>query len=230
MILVVSARRLAAALAGVVAALVLAYVLIRVARHGFDHGRLLGLAWMFDLDGEGTVPAWFSSVTLCLPAVLLAIIGWVERRRRAPHAWYWLFLAVVFAGLSLDEAVALHELSVVPLRAALHTSGVLHFAWVIPGAGFVAVMGIVCFRFIRTLPVPTRRGMLIAALLYVGGALGLELVGGALTAANLKDSVFYSLEVLAEETLEMTGLLVFVRVLANHLARELPDVQIRFGP
>lgn len=229
MTVVISARRLAAALAGVVTVLALAYVLILVARHGFDHDRVLGLARLFDLDREGNVPAWFSSVTLCLPAVLLAIIGWAERRRRAPYAWHWLFLAVVFAGLSLDEAVGLHELSITPLRAALHTGGVLHFAWVIPGAGFVAIVGITYFRFVLALPPPSRRGMLIAALLYLGGALGLELVGAALTAAGRSDSVGYSLAVLAEETLEMTGVVVFIRVLAAHIARELPEVQIRFG-
>ncbi|MDO8476755.1 MAG: hypothetical protein Q7W02_11330 [Candidatus Rokubacteria bacterium] len=229
MILVVSARRLAAVLAGAVAVLALGYVLIRVARHGFNHDRVLGLARLFDLDGEGNVPAWFSSVTLSLPAVLLAIIGWAERRRRASYAWHWLFLAVVFAGLSLDEAVGLHELSVVPLRDALHTRGVLHFPWVIPGVGFVAVMGIAYFRFVRALPPPSRRGMLLAGSFYVGGALGLELVGAALASADLKDSVFYSLAVLTEETLEMSGVVVFVRVLVAHLARELPEVRIRFG-
>lgn len=229
MILVVSARRLAAVLGGAVAFLALAYVLIRVARHGFDHDQVLGLARLFDLDGEWNVPAWFSSVTLSLPAILLAIIGWAERRRRASYTWHWLFLAVVFAGLSLDEAVGLHELSVEPLRAALHTRGVLLFAWVIPGVGFVAAMGIAYLRFVRALPPPSRRGVLLAGSLYVGGALGLELVGGALVSAGLKDSVFFSLEVLIEETLEMSGVVVFIHVLVAHLARELPEVQIRFG-
>jgi hypothetical protein len=229
MMLVVSARRLAAVLAGAVAVLVLAYVLLRVARHGFDHDRVLGLARLFDLDGEGNVPAWFSSVTLFLHAVLLAIIGLAEQRRRASYAWHWLFLAVVFAGLSLDEAVGLHELSAVPLRDAFHTRGVLYFAWVIPGAGFVAVMGIAYFRFVRALPPLSRRGVLLAGSLYVGGALGLELVGATLVSAGLKDSVFYSLAVLTEETLEMSGVVVFARVLIAHLARELPEVRIRFG-
>jgi hypothetical protein len=54
-------------------------------------------------------------------------------------------------------------------------------------------------------------------------------VGGALTSAGLKESVFYSLSVLAEETLEMSGVVVFVRVLVAHLARELPEVRVRFG-
>jgi hypothetical protein len=229
MILVVSARRLAAVLAGVVTVLALAYVLLLVARHGFDHDRVLGLARLFDLDGEGNIPAWFSSVTLFFPAVLLAIIGWAELRRRASYAWHWLFLAVIFAGLSLDEAVGLHELSMVPIRNALHTRGVLYFAWVIPGACFVAAIGIAYFRFVRALPPRSRLGMLLAGCLYVGGALGMELVGGALTSAGLKESVYYSLSVLTEETLEMSGVVVFIRVLASHLARELPEVRVRFG-
>lgn len=229
MILVISARRLAAVLAVAVAVLALTDVLIGVARHGFDHDRVLGLARLFDLDGEGNVPAWFSSVTLFLPAVLLGIIGWAERLRRASYAWHWLFLAVVFAALSLDEAAGLHEMSIVPIRNAIHARGVLYFAWVIPGAGFVAVMGIAYFRFLRALPPPSRWGMVLAGSLYVGGALGLELVGAALASAGLRDSVFYSLEVLIEETLEMTGVVVFVRVLVAHLARELPELRIRFG-
>lgn len=229
MILVISARRLAAALAGAVGVLALAYVLVRVARHGFGHDRLLGLASLFELNAERNVPAWFASVLLCLPALLLATIGWAERRRRAPYAWHWLILAVVFAGLSLDEAAGLHELSIGPLRAGLETSGVLHFAWVIPGAAFVALMGIVFLGFIRALPAPSRRGTLVAALLYVGGALGLELVGSALSAAGQEEGVLYSVAVLFEETLEMSGVVVFVRVLIAHLARELPELQVWFG-
>jgi hypothetical protein len=71
--------------------------------------------------------------------------------------------------------------------------------------------------------------MLLAGSLYVGGVLGLELVGAALVSAELKDSVFYSLEVLIEEMLEMSGVVVFVYVLVAHLARELPEVRIGFG-
>jgi hypothetical protein len=101
------------------------------------HDTLLGFVPKFDLGAENNVPTWFSTICLFLWAIALAAIALVEWRRKGPLCVYWFGLAGTFVLLSLDEAASFHEMLTVPLRTALHTGGLLNFAWVIPGGFFV---------------------------------------------------------------------------------------------
>lgn len=66
----------------------------------------------FDLDGEGSLAAWFSSTTLML-ASLLALIVWSIRRHKPDdyHARYrvWAWAATCWLILAIDESASLHE-------------------------------------------------------------------------------------------------------------------------
>ena len=90
-------------------------------------------------------------------------------------------------------------------------------------------MALAELRFIRDLPAPTRRGVLVAAILYVGGALGMELPGGWIAEAQGSNTLLYHLVITVEELLEMAGVIVFIRVLASHIAREWPEIRLRFS-
>lgn len=209
--------------------LAVAHGLVLVAWHGFGHDHVFGLARLFHLDGEGNAPAWFSSMALLVAASLLGVVAHACRQAQAPYARHWTGLALVFFALSLDEAASIHEISVQPLREALHAGGVLYFAWVVPATVFVAAMALAYLRFIRDLPAPTRRGVLVAAILYVGGALGMELPGGWIAEAQGSNTLLYHLVITVEELLEMAGVIVFIRVLASHIAREWPEIRLRFS-
>ena len=66
----------------------------------------------FDLDGEGSLAVWFSSTTLLLAAALAVIVYTVRRHRRDDyHGHYrvWLWAAMCWTLLSLDETASLHE-------------------------------------------------------------------------------------------------------------------------
>jgi hypothetical protein len=66
----------------------------------------------FDLDGEGSLAVWFSSMTLAA-AGLVAIVVYRVRRHRSDdyHGRYriWLWAAMCWFLLSLDETASLHE-------------------------------------------------------------------------------------------------------------------------
>lgn len=211
--------------------LAVAHGLVLVALHGFGHDRVFGIARLFHLDREGNAPTWFSSMALLVAASLLGVVAHACRQAQTPYARHWTGLALVFIALSLDEAASIHEISMRPLREALHAGGVLYFAWVVPATVFVAAMALAYLRFIRDLPAPTRRGVLVAAILYVGGALGMEFPGGWIAEAQgSSDTLLYHLVITVEELLEMAGMIVFIRALASHIAREWPEIRLRFSP
>jgi hypothetical protein len=60
------------------------------------------------LDGEQTIPAWFSSSQLLLLAVSCAA-AWRDDRAAGVVRHSWLALTGLFGWLSLDEAVSIHE-------------------------------------------------------------------------------------------------------------------------
>ena len=224
--LVLSARRVGWGLALLVGALVVVGVTGQVYLRLTPDPGLEPLARRFNLDAESTIPAYVSSLLLLLSGVLLAVTarvtgaGW-----RSP----WGGLSAVFVGLSMDEVLILHESLVEPVRSALDTSGALYFAWVIPGALFVAVLGALYVPFLLSRPPWLRRLLVLSGTIYVGGALGLEFVGGALTSAGLNESWGYFAVATVEETAELVGVSLFIYTLLLHLERRQARLDLRFG-
>ncbi|MEX2262167.1 MAG: hypothetical protein WD696_09460 [Bryobacteraceae bacterium] len=183
---------------------------------------------LFDLNGEGNVPTWFSSCLLLICSALSGLIGVRERARAAEGARYWLGLSLIFLFLSLDETASIHEKPDYLLRRTLGTTGFFHFAWVIPAIVLVAAFGLLYLRFVLKLPAATRRLLVWAGLIYIGGAVGMEMVGGyfisareiqqagkELIATKGADPMLYILTL--EETLEMIGLATCVYALLSHI-------------
>jgi hypothetical protein len=82
-------------------------------------------------------------------------------------------------------------------------------------------------RFLLHLPPRTRTLFLVAGGLYVGGALGMEMVAGVLagipgwgTEGNLR----YAVPV--EELCEMLGVVMFIHVLLSYLGRRMGEVRL----
>ena len=177
------------------------------------------MAWkMFDLSTEQNVPTWFSSSLLLLCGLLAAVVAVLRRVAGQRDAWQWLALAAGFALLSMDETVAIHEHLQGPAKRALghSASGLLHFAWVIPGALIAAVLGLGLVAFVSHLDARVRRLFVAAAALYAGGALGLEMLGGAVL-ERYGDRVLYVLTATAEETFELSGTVLFLYTLLTCL-------------
>ena len=65
-----------------------------------------------DLDGEGSLAVWFSSLTLLLASVTAVLVYTVRRFRRDDyHGRYrvWIWAAAVFLVMGIDETASLHE-------------------------------------------------------------------------------------------------------------------------
>lgn len=181
-----------------------------------------------DMDGEVNPPTYFNSFLLLLPALLMGFIAWM-RGRKASYHWSWIILAAIFIYLSVDESTKLHELLTKPLRDGLNTGGILLYAWVIVAIPILIGLGIVFLPFILNLPRKTKRLFLLAAVLYIGGALGFEMLAGVFISHFGIHNVFYLIMSTVEETLELTGLIVLIYALLDFIRTNFQGQQIRIS-
>jgi hypothetical protein len=139
--------------------------------------------------------------------------GWIEGRRsiggRCP-----LFSSTFRS----TKSTSIHEFGNLLLPPDYKFTGFLTFAWVVIAAPLLIVGGLAFLPFLLRLPRSTALGIGLAGLVYVGGAFGMELVGGYFSKA--RDSIEYQLAVITEEGLELVGLSIFLMVLLNFLATE----------
>jgi hypothetical protein len=92
----------------------------------------------------------------------------------------------------------------------------LRFAWVIPGVAFCAVVGGLFIPFVRDLPAGIRGQVIAAGIIYVSGALGMEMLDGAVYSRAGHSPLYVALTVL-EETLEMCGTVLCIRAFSSLL-------------
>jgi hypothetical protein len=211
--------KLAVRVAGLMLAIVLGLTAVNLAVC-FRHDWLVQAGWenlfnLFCLDREANLPTWYQSSTLLLCAVRMRYIAWVRDGQNLPYVLHWKVLSIIFAFLSLDELASIHELAAVSVRTRLGTSGLLYQGWVIPGAIFVLIVTAAYWGFVFRQPVRIRNLLILSAVLYVGGALGMEMVGGYHLDKHDPQgrSTTYIFLMTTEEFLEMMGVLVFMYTL-----------------
>ncbi|MEO1235450.1 MAG: hypothetical protein AAFX76_01540 [Planctomycetota bacterium] len=166
-----------------------------------------------DFDAEASIPAWYSS-SLLLIAGALAVLVYARRRTSGTSAWRWLLLGVLLAAMSLDETVSVHEAVGRALDARLDTTGMLHFAWLIVAWPLLVVAVFVFGPWLWRMERPTGVRLWVAAVLYFGGAVGMEMVGGLAAEHGGQDSLSFFLAYTVEESLEILGLSLGVLTLA----------------
>lgn len=225
-------------------ALVLASIAGQVARFTLDNKYINRLAGLFFVDTERNITTFFSVLLIALAAQILGAIYLLQRKHRRPMTSHWAILSFLFFLLAFDESFSFHERLIGPTRALLGEGdlGVLYFAWVIPAMVFVIAVGLFFLPFLLGLPRRTRFGILLAAIIYVGGALGIELIGGYYVEThglldlylqglvNVHTWIYNIIIVTVEEFMEMAGTIVFIWALLKFVSEEHKSVQLEFPP
>ncbi|MGB7442316.1 MAG: hypothetical protein WA919_14715 [Coleofasciculaceae cyanobacterium] len=211
-----SPKRIFRVLTSIVLTLIILSLIGQFAKNILGHERLFGFVQLTDVNGERNIPAWFSSSLLIFSSVLLAVITVVKKSTGARYISHWLGLSLIFLCLSMDEAISLHERTIEPLRTGLKATGLFYSAWVLLGAGFVSLILLMYLKFIGHLPSKTRFLFILAGAMYVGGAIGVELLHGYYLELYGKDMA-YALIATVEELLEMMGIVVFIYALFSYL-------------
>jgi hypothetical protein len=211
--------------------LVLLSIAGQFAKFMLEHSLLARLAPLFYVDVEHNLPTYFSVLQILFAALLLAVIARLNRKQRIPHASNWAILSFGFLLMAFDEAFQFHERLNLPVGTLLGDGslGVFYFPWVIPGIALVFVLGLYFLRFLLHLPPATMLGFLMAATLYVGGAIGVELIGSSHAELHGYENWTYSMIATLEESLEMAGLIVFIWALLSHCADNYKKLRFQFG-
>ena len=160
---------------------------------------------LFDVDAENNLPTWFSGLLLGVTAFWVWLLAGDKRAVGDRWALHWRVLAIVFFVMSLDEVAGLHE--------TINT--VSDVTWAIPGGIVSLLIGLSYFPFLWSLPKATRNAFVLAGCIFVGGSVGVEMIG----APMVEDAMPYNLVTVAEEGLEMGGVILFLSALLKYMAR-----------
>lgn len=188
------------------------------------------LVKLFYVDLELNVPAFFSMLLLLIASLLLAVITIIKRQENADYVQQWAILSGGFLFMAFDEVIAVHERLIEPMRAVLgeQNLGVLYFAWVVPVIPFVLCLAFYFLKFLWSLPEKTKLSFLLAASLYVGGAIGCELLESRHCEIYGKENLLYMIQTTVEEGFEMGGVIVFIWALLSYIAERYEEVRFQF--
>lgn len=233
--LTLHAEKTTALLLKIVAGILVAGLISNYVKYVLGYTSLMGLVPMFSLSGEYTFPSLFSTLILWFSAGLLWFIGTREKSRAGKASFYWKALSLVFVFLGLDELLTIHEnfARIEPVLSRYIYVFSRFMYWTV-AYGFLVILFVFFFsRFYLRLPSPFKIRFGIAAFLYVGGAIGMELAGAWFTKTYAMPAVSRGLFAAAEEGMEMTAVVLFIRALLlyihQHLQAPFADVHIRFS-
>lgn len=214
--LIISNKRLTSWLFIITAILAALSVFFQTLKYFLGQETVFGLVGFFSLDEEQNLPTFFSVFLLIVITILLFIIFKVLNREKVKGRFHWLGLSIIFLFLGFDEGNSMHEKLTELLRGWLDFTGVFYYGWVILGILLILIIFIFYIKFLISLSFKIRVWFFIAGLIYVSGALGIEMVGGWYF--NLYGPNFlFQIITTFEEVLEMVGMIIFLKTLLNYL-------------
>ena len=169
---------------------------------------------MADLNAEGNLPTFYSTLLLLSASAILLVIA-----TKGKQKFYWYFLGVLFFFLALDENIGIHERFDTLTRSVLVTepSGIFYFSWIIPYGIALVILLAFLYKFIWNLPNKTKFLFIISGLIFVSGAIGLEMISGVYAENSGFLTRSFRILTFFEEILEMTGVSLFIFALLDYI-------------
>lgn len=95
--------------------------------------------------------------------------------------------------------------------------GIFEFAWIVPAMVFICLASLFFAGFLYRLPRSTRTLFLTAGVIYIGGVIGMEMLGGWYSEQHGLDNMGFKIMATFEECLEMTGIIIFISLCLHTL-------------
>ena len=155
--------------------------------HPVLHKRVEAFSILVDLDTEANLPTLFNVLLFYFGAALFLLHAW-EATKKAARGWKT--MAWVFVFLGIDEGAQVHEKLIQVTRRLLEShdgghavGGWFYYAWVIPYALAMLVLAVFLFRWFMGLSPILQKRLVISGIVYVFGAMFMEMAGGKLVAS-----------------------------------------------
>ena len=206
----------------------LIHSMLQFVEYGLGFTKIQLLRVLFDFELDSNITTWYSSVTLFISSLILLTIAIVKKGIADPFALHWQFLSVIFAFLSLDEVAMIHERmgEILETLSPVEFDGWLYFQWVLIGLPVTLVVGFAYAKFLLHLPARTRNLIILAGGLFIGGALGLEILAGYQESLNTGSDFVYKLITTVEELWEKLGVMVFIYALLSYMEKYIGSIQL----
>jgi hypothetical protein len=186
---------------------------------------------IFHFNVEGNIPSIYSAASIFFSAFLLWSISKLQIEKKAKRTFYWKLLTLIFLFLAIDELISIHESFSDDSRDLLGNAtagGYFHFAWIVPYAVIFGFFALYIMKFMFQLPAATRNLFITAGIVFVSGAVGMEMIGGQYVFYNGKEGIQYALMITLEELLEMIGVVIFIYALGSYLIKNIADNSVQF--
>ncbi|MDF9796759.1 hypothetical protein OKW21_002022 [Catalinimonas alkaloidigena] len=177
-----------------------------------------------DLNEENNFPSLFSGINLMFTGCVVLLIS-LAKDRGSRFYKHWFFISFVFFFLGADELASIHE------RVGRYTSIFLGvedtiggFIWVLPFSILLLILAYFYLPFLLHLPALYKKLLVIASIVFVGGGMVMESIGSTMVGV----SVYYPLEYIVEETLEMLGVIIFLYAFFKYLKNEIGEINLSF--
>ena len=195
----------------------------------FGYHDVGGLVPLFDMDLEQNLPSFFSSFLAIVASALLLTNSII--RKKVSRPWKsWAGLSAIFLFVAMDEFIGMHEQLSQPMRELFDAHGLLFFAWIIPYGVLAMVLAGVYGRFVLQMPVRIRNGLLLAATLFLAGAVGFEMLAGLLFEySEMNKTAAYNMIATIAESLEFAGMIVFIHTLLNYIENVQRNILLQIG-
>ena len=187
---------------------------------------------IFHFNAEGNIPSIYSAAAILFSAFLLWSIGKLENEKAKKRTFYWKLLSLIFIFLAIDELISIHESFSDDSKDLLGNTtagGLLHFAWIVPYALIFGFFALFMMKFLFQLPAATRNLFITAGIVFVSGAVGMEMIGGRYVFYHGKEELQYALMITFEEVLEMVGVVIFIYALSAYLIKNVSNKSIQWN-
>ena len=210
--------------------LILASTSVQLVSHLTKHNNIYGLVQLFYIDSVRNIPTFYSTFLLLFATLLLGVIIVLKRKQTNSYILQWTILSIGFLYMAADKVVSIHDVLIRPTRMLFGNGhpGIFYFAWGIPGIALLLALALFFIRFMLHLPLKTKTTFLIAAAIYIGGAIGFELIGSRYLGSH-GDNWIYKTISTVEESLEMAGVIIFIQALLVYIADNYKELRVQFG-
>ncbi|MFC3124925.1 hypothetical protein ACFOD4_07630 [Pseudoroseomonas globiformis] len=203
------------------------------------------LSKVLNMLEETSVPTVVATGSLLAAAAAAGLVALSARQQRDGLWRSWAFVTACLVFLAVDEGAALHDRLTFPLQDMMDLGGIFYIGWVLPYLLLCVVCGVLCLKLAFALPRRTLLRFIVAGSVFVGAALGLEMIESAvihheagpdtaLRDADLETiarTPLMTLLVTLEETGELLGAALLLRALLLHLVqdRQVSSIRLSLG-